>query len=143
MGVLTDLFIATDSQMQQLGDHDIPLHMYPVIDIKGVDHIKLATLQCLVMGRAYDISIIDEFDLVHERSEDGPWVYGLPEPLVDGLVALDIHEISQVAEAWAATDEVRLDNWPRSAVEAVLRRIVELVKQAQVEGKEVFMWICL
>jgi hypothetical protein len=46
--------------------------------------------------------LVDEFQIVAEEdTENGPWVYSIPDRLIDHVAALEQSEIDHVARRWA------------------------------------------
>jgi hypothetical protein len=86
---------------------------------------------------------VRKFDFLYENSDDGPWVYRVPEELVKLLATLDDTRQVNVAKSWAATDEFLLDRWPSSAVAEFLAEICDLARQAVDQDKGIVMWMCL
>ena len=114
MGVLTDFFIATEAEVQELDDQSIPIELFPGLDMKGLDHVKLSTLHGILTGREFEVNAIDDFELVRQRSDDGPWIYRWPPSLTEGLAGLDDDGIDRVAGAWWATDEFHVVVQPKA-----------------------------
>lgn len=54
--------------------------------------------------------------MLHEDSDDGPWVYVIPDQLVDKLAGLDAERRTEVANAWASEQEFRRDGWEGTTV---------------------------
>jgi hypothetical protein len=143
MGVLTDLFIATDAEVERLAPDAIPLERFGGVDIKGVGTIKLAELDAILCGVDFD-QAMDRIELVRARSEKlGPWITRMPPELVAALAALDETEIVSYGERWAATEEFVEDGWYPEDVVAVLGQMVELARHAVADGKAVYAWTSL
>jgi len=143
MGVLTDLFIATDAEVERLARDAIPIEHFPGLDIKGVGPIKLAELDAILCDVDFD-QAMDRVELVRARSEKlGPWITRMPSELVAALAALDETEIVSCGERWAATEEFVEDGWYADEVVAILGQMAELAGRAQAEGKAVYVWTSL
>jgi len=119
-----------------LGDH-------PGIDVKGLDPVSFSILLCILTGREWKVSVVDEFELVNEQSEDGPWTYQVPQQLIDKVVQLESEDLKQVAEAWMVAAELNRSGWKKSDVDAVLPEIVSLAKRSKAEGKQLYLWTSL
>jgi len=148
MGVLTDLFIAADAEVRQLNFERTPLTFLPGIDIKGIQLVELATLQCILTGQDftnvdYVVNLVGTFELIYEEEE--AWVYKLPQPLSAALMKASIDRISQVAATWANTEEFRSNRIAnaRTILKECLKEMVHFARQASTEGKEMYVWICL
>jgi hypothetical protein len=148
MGVLSELVVADESDAEAIAASDNPTRDWDGISWKTIDAIKLSTLWAIlgdsslgveeVMGRAR------QFPRLSRRTEDGPWVMGVPCRLIDLLAGLDGEDearLVQVAEAWAVTEEFQ--GWEPSEVREVLRDIVDLADTARLEGKGLLLWMSL
>lgn len=142
MGVLSDLVVAPAEDAERVAHASVPSREFGGIDIKGVDTVKFGTLHSLVTGRTFD-EVLPLYDPVAEVSEDGPWVFRIPEELVLRLAALSDEERRTVAVKWAATEEFALSGWEEAAVSDGLVAICELARRATDAGHALFLWMCL
>ena len=149
MGVLADLFIATDNEAREFNLDGTPLNVFPGIDIKGILQVELATLACILTGQDFTdvdrvVKLVGAFEAVYE-AEEGPWVYKLPQLLSGALASTAIDGISQIAAAWSNTEEFRryqTDNI-QAILEKRLKEMRHLAQQANAERKGMYLWICL
>jgi hypothetical protein len=147
MGVLTDYLIATEAEAQA-GAESIPLDSEDRIDLKGIQHVPLSHLHCILTGREWSSGIIDEYQLVHEASEDGPWVYRLPADLVARLAGLKENHFDVFAKAWWATEHFQPlgemnEGYEIAEVKEYLIALTKLARRAQERGKMLYMWMSL
>ncbi len=142
MGVLSDLVVAPVDDAEKVAHADVPSRAFGGIDIKGIDTVKFGTLHSLVTGRTFD-EVLALYDPVVEVSDDGPWVFRIPEELVERLAALSEEEGRTVAAKWAATEEFALSGWDEAAVSDGLVAICELARRAVDSGQALFLWMCL
>ena len=142
MGMLTDFVIAEENDSNRIANSQYLLDEFTGIDIKGVDPVKLATLHSILSDRSFK-DLLAQYNPVAEASEDGPWVFLLPNDVVQRLANLDEQQITEVASQWGKTEEFQLDRWSQNDVTAVLNNIVALTRQASVQGKRVFAWMSL
>ena len=111
MGVLTDFVVATDEQSHAGLEVD-QVSQDDRVDLKGIDHVKITKLDCLLTGREWDVEIINrEYPIVHEASEDGPWVSRVSDALVKRLVELDEKSVSELSERWWQIEEFQPAKW--------------------------------
>ena len=87
MGVLSDLVLASESDVERIGESRVPSQDFPGIDVKGIDTIKLGTLHSFLTGKDFD-SLLPEYDPVLSVSEEGPWVFRVPGELAAALANL-------------------------------------------------------
>jgi len=142
VGVLSDLVVAPVDDAEKVAHADVPSRAFGGIDIKGIDTVKFGTLHSLVTGRTFD-EVLALYDPVVEVSDDGPWVFRIPEELVERLAALSEEEGRTVAAKWAATEEFALSGWDEAAVSDGLVAICELARRAVDSGQALFLWMCL
>ncbi len=88
MGVLTDLLVATQDELEHVPEDEVPSNVLPGADIKGIGILELEALRALLLGAAVDPGL-DAFPAVGTESEDGPWLNRLPDAFVEGLAKLD------------------------------------------------------
>jgi hypothetical protein len=143
VGVLTDFVVTDLGNAQRVCDSDCPSQEFAGLDAKGIDTVKLGTLNALLVGGEFDPAFMN--GLLCSGGEDGPWVIEVPPDLVRRLAALTAEQLGSVGEKWAATEEFspKYDNWQAEAVQQVLRELASLCTQATDEGKAVLMWMCL
>jgi hypothetical protein len=145
MGILTDVFIASEADLASLRPgQGGPAAAFPTVQGKGIDPLKLATLEAIVTGQAINTYL----DAVEEPTRDWgeEFVNRFPEALVSALAQLRPGEIRQVAAAWAETEEWRLDGLTQEALTDLARLIDELctlAQQALRENKLMYMWMSL
>src|SRR5687767_12563545 len=104
MGVLTQFFIATPTELQQFRDDIRPSDMFTASDFKGVSFEELDDLRMLIT----QIPKTSPADVEHEsvlvfNHNDQSLVYQLPVSLRDMLAANDDSRISDLALAWLQT----------------------------------------
>ncbi len=80
----------------------------PHFTCDAFDDIKAATLATLCLGE--DIDDIDAVvarapDYTTQASSDGPWIYQLPSVIIEHLSTLDNAGRTEIAAAWAGTEE--------------------------------------
>ena len=114
MGVLTDVVIADEGEAEAVATERVPAKRWRGIDAKGIDQVKLATLWARLAQRGLDVESIvkltTDFAALFEVSEEGPWVFRIPRPLVELLADLDDQGAVTTAVEWASTEEFMLDH---------------------------------
>ena len=164
MGLLTDAFVATEAEVAaaDFANHD-PAELFPTVQAKRVDDVKLATLGALITGQhqvaldqdpeAFVRHVAEQFVLVRdiggelEDEAEGLWVSQFPDSLVARLAELTSDEIVRYGEAWANTDEWRLEGVTTleqiTEIVELLGDYCRLAAHAQAEGKRMYMWTSL
>jgi hypothetical protein len=143
MGVLTDLVIATEADLGGVSPDELPISVFPGVDIKGIGIIELAILHGLLAGKEFDPRL-EAFPMVGgQESEDGPWLNRLPQDFVERLAGLDGEHLSSAAAQWRATEEFEHNGWDPEDISQRLGEVCELAKRAVSEGKPIHLWTCL
>ena len=139
MGIITDVFAATDKEVQTLDPEEYVGHLFPTLQSKGgAGTIELAELESLLTGRDAD-EIMGGFELVSAESEEGPWIIRVPTPLQDALVNLDEMGMEGVALRWGQGEQFRDYGWSNEEVIELLRGLWSLARQAREEGRNLFV----
>ena len=146
MGILTDAFIASASELDALRPGaGGPAALFPTVQAKRMDPVKLASLEALLAPPARDW---DEDGMLMREWEE-QWIYRLKSSLAHGLVALPADEIARVAREWAATEEWRLDGVDPANdasvadLAALIAGLRQLAWQARQDAKDLYLWISL
>lgn len=105
---LYNLVIAPHDAAQALAASSSPLLSYTGFDCRPIDHVKLATLSDLLRVSSYEAAL-QELDPTAAASDDGPWVSLLPKSLLEEVASLGFFKRRQIASAWGATEEFKLD----------------------------------
>jgi hypothetical protein len=137
---LTDYFISDDAAARTVDDSIPPGHP-DRIDLKGIQHVELSQLDCMLTGRAWKVEMIDEYEVVFQKSDDGPWVSRVPLALVTKLADLQGPQLEDAARHWASIEE--FEGWDPSEVRESLIELVNMARRSKATGKSLFMWICL
>lgn len=143
MGVLTDFVLANRADVAQVGDSACPYTQFDGIDAKGIDTVRLATLDSILTSTPYDPSFMANDCLF--QGDEGPWVFEVPPVFVKRLASLTAEELIRAGTLWAATEEFspQFGNWPPDAVHEMLARLVALSRRAVEARKSVLMWTSL
>jgi hypothetical protein len=141
VGVLSDIVVADESQAEAILSMSVPSQELPGADVKGIDTIKLATLESILTGQPYEQ--VESHDPVAGDSDGGPWVFAVRPSLVSALATASDTQLSAAATEWSATEEFQLDAWPLDAVRSVLAELTRVSKLATNERKRVFLWMSL
>jgi hypothetical protein len=148
MGVLSDIIIADRNEAAAINAADgAHLKRWACLQSKGIDTIKLGTLYQIVHDRSLDdMGFFAKFmqdAVLDQRSDEGPWVFLIPEELTSAVAALDEAKAEAVTEKWAATEEFVLDRWQSADVEEYLQDLVAHARKAREAGKSLLLWMSL
>ncbi len=147
MGVLSALVIADPQEALDVAHCGEPTRDWDGFEIKTLDPVTLGSLWGILtkVSNAEAVGqLVDHIGLLHQVSENGPWVYGIPSQLRDtlaGVSGMEDNNVRPIAEEWAATDE--LEGWEYEDVEATIREVADLADTARLQDKQLLLWICL
>lgn len=145
MGLITDFFFAPADALDDAILHHGPKPPLPVFDCKRVDNIKLATLLTILDGG--DLADADAVlarmpESIAEGADEGPWIFPVPDELASRLAALPPSARHAVAQAWARTEEWRLDGAdPRFP--AWFEEFCTFISQPRPDADRLWLWMCL
>jgi hypothetical protein len=145
MGVLSDIIIASRDDAPLInaarGKH---VNQWDCLASKGIDTIKLGTLsQILANQSVNDINTVATFmmdSILDKRSDDGPWVFLVPDQLVSSLISLNKEEKEGVTTKWAQTEEFQLDRWELEDVEEYFDDLIAHAIKARASRKSLLLW---
>src|SRR3954454_21236831 len=104
---LSDAFVSDPEAVKTITAEILPFRDLAGADVKPVDTVKLAQLQALLTGRTF-ADVFPEFPMVHEVSDDGPWVFECSPSLRTALAAFTEAELVSVAHRWSQIREFEL-----------------------------------
>jgi hypothetical protein len=145
---LTDIIIARPEEAAAINDPEADhLEQWDCLESKRIDTIKLDTLAeivaCLTAGDGEAAATFKTGDVLHQRSDEGPWIYLVPDLLTSALAALDADAEESVAAKWAETEEFQLDRWQAVDVEDYLHDLIVYARKAREAGKSLLLWMSL
>jgi hypothetical protein len=142
MGVLSDLVVANEADAERVAHTQVPSQAFGGIDVKGIDSVRFATLHSILTGRSFE-ELLPSYEPAFSASDDGPWVFRLPDELVTRLANLTDSERQSIAERWAATEEFELDDWDATMVAETFEAICGQAANAESTKRALFLWMCL
>jgi hypothetical protein len=138
MGVLADLFIATEDEVRVLAPDGIPADHFQTLDLAGMTEIELGALNAQIQELEFE-DAMDDITAFYAMDEvDGPWIAKLEDGFVGALAALPDESLEGHAQTWATIEE--LEDWEPDDVLERLCGIVGLARKAMQEQKIVFLW---
>ena len=142
MSVLSDLIVAPVSAAEAISRSPAPAREFGGADIKGIDTVKLALLHAQLTGEPLK-PLLPAYEPLVSASDDGPWVFALPTPLVQHLATLGAPEQAGVGARWGAAEEFTLDRWRTPDVLGVLETLCASARQAEARGEALLLWMSL
>lgn len=129
-GFLSRLFTRTRAAGPSRAQTPQYASLFPTVQFKGVDIVKLCTLEAILVGTGFDeaLAAYDKPALLSPNEEEQ--LYELPSALVIGLSRLADDRLPDVAQKWAETDELRIDQWSDNDAREVVDSLRSLARQA-------------
>ena len=141
MAVLTELVLANPQEAEAVGKASVPIRQWEGLDAKGHNEITLGTLLAILRGEQITDDTFLDCPCLYEGSQEGPWVYALPQELADAILGLEEARLGDVVNQWCDTEE--LEELPPDQARDFLRALKALFVAAQERGKSVLMWTSL
>jgi hypothetical protein len=148
---LTQLLISAEALPPDLG-WDCPAKLDPAmdgerLDITGCDYEQLGTLWGLLRGEVYCGLVLEraleEFALVSENTEWGPWLTLLPPDFTARLAALEEARIAEVAEAWGRSEyPPECERYHTGEPRVLLAQMARLAGEARQRKTQLLLWRC-
>jgi hypothetical protein len=155
MGILTDVFIATEAELAAtpFEGSAIPRDFFPRVPGKNLDMVMLALLEAVVTEQTLEVDALARMDDEPLRGDESSeaWIYALSERLVARLAELTPAEITRYGTQWAAVvyqewlgqKGKTLDSSANAAAIQYLQELCQLALQARAQGKHMYLWVCL
>jgi hypothetical protein len=119
------------------------LQKLPHAQFKGVDPVKLGTLQAILCGGDQLLGLEDRPALLANPKDADEWLLRLTDALVHGLAGLTKPQLKAAAKRWSETEELQADGWSARDAASVIEALSELAKRATDEKKNVYVWMRL
>lgn len=142
-GLVTEIVMADERDALAVAEDATPSLRWPGIDADGVDQAKLAILWAILSGDAACAERVEAFTPLAEVSEDGPWVFRVPPPLVAALAGIDVGRAPAVAATWARAEELELEDRAPDDVRRLLDGLRGVARAAAVARKPLLMRVRL
>ncbi|GAC1335607.1 MAG: hypothetical protein NVSMB14_03030 [Isosphaeraceae bacterium] len=144
MALLADFIVADSSTAKSVGESTIPFRDQGGLETKGIDTVKLGTLDAILSRTQFNPQRFDD-SLIYEVSKDGPWVFLVSPDFVARLALVQEFKLSPIALEWWKTEEFssRFSRWTAEEVEQVLRDLAVLARLAVAESQSLLMRIGL
>jgi hypothetical protein len=145
--MLIDLIAANPEDAQAILSTPGHANVWPTLEAKSVDRVKLATLALILKGQPPEgepfTAYVQSFENLVTASDEGPWIDVVPDALAEDLAILSEERIRPIARAWADTKEARLDRWSADETEPFLKELSAFAASARAQEKKLLLWVCL
>jgi len=105
----------------------------------GIMTLTLSTLWAILENKTWEDRFLDDFVNVVEKDGGLPTIDRLPPAFVEGLAGLTPDRIREVAEEWAATEEMMCDG---EDLRPVIEGLVRISRLAKTKGQNVYLYNC-
>ena len=135
MGILTELFVATDEEARSYdGDS---ADSFQSVQLGGLTNLEFETLWAILEGKEWSP---DSHGLEEVRFTDDMWTFKFPAAYVELLRKLDTKGVTAAAERWAATEEI---SCAPAEVEHVIVALVAIAGTIGDDNRSLFLWVSL
>jgi hypothetical protein len=141
MGLLSDFFVAKPADAATYGGEE-PYPSSECCQYKHLSPLQAAQFLAVLRRTPYHVSLLSEFPLVHQESEDGPWTVQLPEDMTAALAELKDGDVASQARAWSEATREELA-WDAAAFEPIVHDLIRLARIARRSSRSLFLWNCL
>jgi hypothetical protein len=149
-GIFAGLFVASPAEVEAWDMTGVTPPGWPAIEFKRLDSVRLGKLEAILSeGRYEDIDRSQLHKLIRNGGEDGPWIMGVRQELIDALAALSTEAAVAAAARWADTDEFKLrptDPPRQQDIEDLTERLAAMTALARAskhEDKPMFLLLSL
>jgi hypothetical protein len=143
MGVLTDLFIATEDDIKSVDMTLLPLQEngFRTVEGKGIDGFALVGWEASLTGaRPPEFDPDREFCDVFDGGPEGPWVSRVRQELVAAFRTASDEKLIDAAVEWAR--EMNAEDEEVEIVQ-IFKEIRALAIEAVASNRGMFLWTCL
>ena len=109
-------------------------------DAGGLDSAAFMSLHMLALGNTLD-ELLPEYDPIAQGSNQGPWVFSIPNEFQLYLSSLDSIGVEKLAENWAKSDELCDDGVEEEVAVSILSEVANLARSAQSSGTGLLLWL--
>ena len=118
----------------------------PTVESKGLTDVQLAELDAVVTETPADRLIEETDDWIVKQADDeeGPWVFRARPRLVERLAEAAEPDLDRIAEEWAASEEMEVeDEDDRRALRELISGVADLAREARATGRDLYLWVSL
>ena len=135
MGLLTELFVATDAEAKAY-DHN-SADRFRSAKLGGLTNLEFETLWAILAGEEWSPKIHALGDIA---SSNSTWTFKFPRAYIDRLRAVDAQGICDAAKWWAVTEELSCEP---ADLEPVIEQLVSLARSLDESNESLFVWTSL
>jgi hypothetical protein len=140
VAILTEFFVATFEQAALLGSGGPRGHV-PSVVAKRVDPVKVASLYRIATAAEARIGSVE--DPVDVARPNGPWLLVIKDEVTAALAAMADERITEIADAWAGTEEWQRDGVAPGHLRDLVGTIRDLARQADPPSVRLYLWMSL
>jgi hypothetical protein len=132
MGILTELFVATDEEGRSYDSESAG--RFQSVELGGLTSLEFETLWAILEAKEWGP---DSHALHEVRPSGDTWTFKFPAAYVERLRKLDSAGIAAAAERWAATEELAC---APAEVEPVIVALVSIARSFHDGDRSLFLW---
>jgi hypothetical protein len=144
MALLSDFFITTPSELNSLNINQSPAKLFPSVQARSIEVIKLTQLQCIIDGSSFEDHLKDlDKMIIKSASDDGPWIVLVPSVITMALTESEQIRLEDIGKSWASTEEWTRDGGKQEEIISLVKNIAKLAQQAENGKQNMYLWVCL
>lgn len=139
--VHTDLIVADPSDAKLFGDSEND-SKFKCRETSKLSLSHFVALQCALSKKKFTDKLHDDYPLLFEASEDGPWVGKVSDELVQLVSKIKDKDISNVVKLWKQVKSAQMgfvNDYPSDALKAGLKDLREFSCAAISSKKSVLL----
>jgi hypothetical protein len=139
VGVECEFVARSESEANAICQSRTAAEDYDGFAYKNITPVELAQLQALISGRPF-ASVFSDYKHLASASDQGPWVYRVPDEFALVLARMNDNDILTAAAKWLETEELQLMEWDEDAAVETLRGIREVARRVVPGKTSLLLW---
>jgi len=112
---------------------------YDGVAFKNVSIVELAQLHALLTRRTI-AELLPEYKELASASDEGPWVYRIPDALTRAFAQMNELDVSNAAAEWLRTEELQAMGWDEDAALETLMGIRDVARKVVPGKTALLLW---
>jgi hypothetical protein len=146
MAIQSDFFAAQQQDITERLVEQGPSASLIGFSITGIEDVMVTTLNGIATERSDDIDdggfdvLLKEIPQVGTAGDQGPWVFQIPDRLVEALAAASPSRLDAINGEWAQTEEIAASP---DLTKPVVEALASLARDARQRRHQVFLRVSL
>ena len=136
MGLLADVYLAKDDADAVKYD-TAPGNFTDRFQCKGITELQLSTLWAGLLGVKWEVKLMKQFTTIFHTGGGERMICRMPAAMLNDFTKLTPDRISNAADKWAATAELRCK---AADVLPIIEGLAVSARKAAETGQNVYLW---